>query len=179
MDDRTPPKGIKVIGELPYHQPWWDADRLGLQPDWGIVATMALAVVAAIGALTLPEWRTGDPFVLLPALTLGPIGLVLLVSWVASGYPVVISRTELINQSALPLKKPLKISSLYVVGTDRRKLYGMPVAVEIASSAATEKKKTHFVSTMMLTVSVSALSILLTYRIAKAKGENPPPPEFS
>jgi hypothetical protein len=143
---------------------------------------MVIMLIAAFGAWFLPEFRVVESgrysSALVVVLIAGPVFLVILLSWIALGYPVVISQTELTNRSALPFRKPLKLSRLYVAGSGRRKLFGMPFAVELVSSATAEKGRPHFVSTMLLGIGVHTLSALLTYRIAKAKGEIPPPPAF-
>lgn len=200
IDDRTPPPGIEVIGELPPGVPWWDADELGLEKSrlqqriqFGGALTLAVVilVVSPISVLLWPdthfarelmsEWYYPVLFVLFP-------GVMFALSargwWVAlqMEHPVRVTSGELIVQLA-PGDFSVSMTSVehrarLVCISNPRVIQDMVVFDYHDNSQRGTPDRAN-VSQDYFWFPLRKFATLLTYRIAKAKGENPKPPAFS
>lgn len=223
-NNRTPPPGIEVTGELPPGVPWWDAERLDFR--WGqdlfyslrvggIVLAMVLTIIAAdVGFL---DWLP-----LIEAEKDVPDS----VKWPVAVMVLVITFGVLIWQQVLTPRIPY----LSLDGNDVLQFVGTGVGAVLNSSTLKRRRMSNILSLKDCTLEAvrakddsptnwqgatfqnSAIRIspeqpkrdavviliwplgagtelpngldlvghwhLLTYRIAKAKGENPPPPTF-
>jgi len=186
--------GIKVSGELPPGTPWWDAKSINLtRSDFARKAPgcFLFVFVGAIVAMALAgtfgqQWWIWAGFaallVLLPFL------------WRRSLIPVLdvrhleITDMELLNQleswrrvAALgtTFRPILDFSDLF----SARRIDLRDVSrVEPGTGYVCIKIRKHtdlVLRTGLLAIGTGAFCRLLAYRIAKANGENPPPPEFS
>ncbi len=190
-DNRTPPPGIKVIGKLPPGTPWWDADELGFpfaRRPLAFFAVFFLVVAVAVW-LRIDFYAVGD------ARFLVRIGIVavafLAVMFVLFGItllcklPVAISRNRLERRAlsifGISIPSSIELSRVHKPREFRQYLDGESIChgIQFDRTPDDPYEPPLVLNAYNLVVDPKVLVALLTYRIAKAKGENPPPPEFS
>lgn len=210
-DDRTPPPGIEVIGELPPGVPWWDAERLGvLQPSGPqvrvirIVAIVAfLTIGVSLGSASLWGERIGlNGTSIWLASAFGGFCILLSVLLAVEAFAsrtvrfvLQISDAEVVQSAgdhiwmrALGLnakRSAFTLTQIQSVKFDDRKPrheYDLPKYIaELEVFGVDDRaagRKSHDLRIGVVADRYTVRS-LLTYRIAKAKGETPPPLEFS
>lgn len=226
-DDRTPPPGIEVIGDLPPGVPWWDAEMIGIKRAqlgfWGwMLVLFALALSFGFCFVIL---RGVNAFELIPFLievipdadlfsqifnlflflvaalvSVSAVSLPLIVidrfgAGLLSRHILLIDHSEINwvdftslwqhwkkDGGEISAKHPLPNLQFAPFGSRK------PTTAEISRGRPAQPEglritalgfDSHREIGSAGDLDVQHLASLLTYRIAKAKGENPPPPEFS
>ncbi len=196
MDDRTPPPGIEVIGELPPGVPWWDAEKLGLRANRknilsaGYLVVWILLFTSFRGMMNWPGYVDNTPLQIVSWVVAGSAILVAVFfgTQIFRRIPVAIVRNVIgrrkwsIGTSAFP--SSIEVTSILLVelvgeipvdgNVENANVSG--VALSLSDDPFVPVARVH---TDRFLVNPIVLYKLLTYRIAKAKGENPPPPAFS
>lgn len=203
FDPQNPPPGVEVIGELPPGTPWWDADELLLPVNLIVVGPLFIPFVLLCMAAGLwlatgeIGWRFAASEPLAPILfALGCYVTLTLSSLVFLQRGIRIKQSlGVFPRTALPFGFQAKLDRIVnVLMYDHRQEFLGPSypfafstrkyesvwagAVLFMKSGVGDKPKRHSFQTSYLTASRGNLVALLTYRIAKAKGESPPPPDF-
>lgn len=187
MDNRTPPPGIEVIGELPPGVPWWDAEELGLLSNRRDKLPLLLLCVVGTVILSLemiPQISGGDEFLRRAGIAYIAFMLVAIMVWVGLLWrriAVVISRDEL-QRRVLPLggvSVPRKMPLSGAVNPRMLEQFsnGAPyhAGVKFNIAPGDEYDPAASLSSDFLLADGIVIERLLNYRIAKAKGETPPP----
>jgi len=191
IDRRTPPPGISIIGRLPHDTAWWDANELGIEiarqrlVPWIVLAVLMCGIMIPqivfplTRASLIEQWE----FVFYGAfgvMALFGAGYLLL-----HKHALIVSRNAL-KRRVLPLHglnvpRELPLADFHDASPTTRLVNDDEFCdgVQINEREYDAYAPTHRVIGTLLKVDPSVLPPLLTYRIAKAKGENPPPPEFS
>ncbi len=191
IDQRTPPPGISIIGRLPHDTAWWDADELGLELNrrllvpWIVLALFMCAILIPeienplTWASLLDQWDRVFYGALGVVVVFGATYLLL------HKHALIVSRNTL-KRRILPLlglnvPKELRLADYHDASPTTRLIKGDELCdgVLINQREYDAYAPTLRIPGTLLSVDISLLPPLLTYRIAKAKGENPPPPEFS
>lgn len=188
---REPPIGIEVIGKLPHDTAWWDADTLGLRANRQtlfLILGLGL-IVAALVSSQLVDRPIGDA-VWHNQLWLAAIAFFALMSFImilrlAAKHAYVISKDRLLRRTlgatGLRTNEVANLARVYDPAPLMEFVDGNEkcMGVKFTLKPGDEFEPRTTINAMNLLVDSEVLAILVTYRIAKAKGENPPPPNFS
>jgi len=214
MDNRTPPPGIEVIGELPPGVPWWDAERLVVRPPVAAITFLSIVGLAILGGciwiatvlyqIYLQAEGATAFLVLTNIIAVCLIAMWGLVTFLAgAGYlfvryhwvimPAHIQHCapfshlwrKVSGKRAARTFRLERIDELRMIDSKVRiptrlpfPIYARGYAVVFVSDVAGRPRPISL-GYGRRPFPIEKFRALLAYRIAKAKGETPPPPEFS
>ena len=197
-DHSIPPKGVEVIGDLPPGTPWWDAEEIHFRlsrwypwfgfwlffiPTLFIVAGDLLLFTAdSVESNLMEVWE----FVLAMGLLILALVLRIKFYWnLVSMKSVLEFRKEdlsILRPKALPFFPVKSIATVeFQLGQNTGGVVGgwQSAWLHWKPDVSSKMSKSEKIGGIGMPYgSCSIMAQLLNYRIAKAKGENPPPPEF-